>query len=209
MHQPRSRAREWPVLQVSVRVLLPKADGMFPEGEGRPRAFVKDGTAAEMTNELLENAVAAVFELWKRRGYDPKKPEEIKARLGYALDRYEAAAYLATGAMHLPLLSQPEAWTVGKRIMNIIGESGTIGKKLKPLRKRGRAAAPQIAALLKAPAALNLEPPPPRKAHALALSRVSSSVPAADEEVRGGRQGHCHGPAVRTVPGRLGHAPRA
>ena len=27
--------------------------------------------------------------------------EQVKAKLGYALDRYEAAAYLLTGAMHL------------------------------------------------------------------------------------------------------------
>ena len=107
-----------------VEWLLQKADGMFPEGQGGPRAFAKDGAAKEKTNELLENAMTAIEELFKQRGYDPKKPEEVKAKLGYALDRYEAAAYLVTGAMHLPLLSQPEAWTIGKRIKNIIGESG-------------------------------------------------------------------------------------
>ena len=30
----------------------------------------------------------------------------------------------------MPLLSEPEAWTIGKRIQNIIGASGTIGAKL-------------------------------------------------------------------------------
>ena len=91
-------------------VLLPKADRMFPEGVGAVRAFAKDGAPAEKTNELLENAVTAIDKLFKQRGYDPKKPAEVKAKLGYALDRYEAAAYLVTGALHLPLLSQPEAW---------------------------------------------------------------------------------------------------
>ena len=87
-------------------MLLQKANAMFPEGQGRPRAFARDGAAAEKTNELLENVTVAIEKLFKQRGYDPKKPAEVKAKLGYALDRYEAAAYLATGAMHLPLLSQ-------------------------------------------------------------------------------------------------------
>ncbi len=37
-------------------VLLQKAEGMFPEGQGAPRAMTKDGGAAEKTNELLVNA---------------------------------------------------------------------------------------------------------------------------------------------------------
>ena len=137
-----------------------KADQMFPEGHGGPKAFARDETAATKTNELLENATVAVDELFSQRGYDPKKPEHVKANLGYALDRYEASAYLITGALHLPLLSAPEARVIGKRIANIIGTSGSVGAKLKALRKRGKAAAPQIAALLHAPATLNLEPPP-------------------------------------------------
>lgn len=148
-----------PVRQGSAEVLLEKADGMFPEGAGAPWAFVRDGPAFLLTNGLLEDGTTAIDKLWKQRGYDPKKPEQIKARLGYALDQYEAAAYLVTGSMHLPLLSQPEAWTIGKRINNIIGGSGTIGKKLKAHRKRGQVTAPQVAALLQAPAALNLELP--------------------------------------------------
>ena len=83
--------------QAAVAVLLMKADLMFPEGHGAPRAFTRDGTAAKKTNELLENASAAVDKLFEQRGYDPKKPEQLKASLGYALDRYEAAAYLFTG----------------------------------------------------------------------------------------------------------------
>ena len=38
-------------------MLLQKADDMFPEGLGRPRAFIRDGTAAEKTNELLVDSV--------------------------------------------------------------------------------------------------------------------------------------------------------
>eukprot|EP00966_Prymnesium_polylepis_P055125 1274690-Prymnesium_polylepis.1 len=96
-----------------------------------------------MTNELLENALEAIKELWRQRGYDPKKPELTKERLGYALDKYEATAWVALGAAHLPLLSPSEAWTIGKRIINIVGPSGSIGSKLQALRKRGKVTAPQ------------------------------------------------------------------
>ena len=99
--------------QAAVSVLLMKADLMFPEGHGGPKAFTRDGTAAKKTNELLENASDAIDKLFEQRGYDPKKPEQLKARLGYALDRYEATAYLTTGALHLPLLSLPEARGIG------------------------------------------------------------------------------------------------
>ena len=131
--------------------LLLKADGMFPEGKGAPKAFAKDGVAAGMTNELLENGTIAIKQLWKQRSYGPPtKPEEIKAKLGYPLDKYEAAACLVTGAHHLPRLSQAEAWTIGKRINNIIGPSGAVGSKLKALRRRGKSTAPQVVALLQA-----------------------------------------------------------
>ena len=49
-----------PVSQVPVAWLLLKANDMFPEGQGGPRRFAKGGTAAEMTNKLLENATAAI-----------------------------------------------------------------------------------------------------------------------------------------------------
>ena len=147
--------------------LLRKADGMFPEGVGARRAFVGNERAAEMTNELLENAWTAIKELWKQRNYDPPtKPEEIAERLGYPLDKYEATAWLALGAMRLPLLSQPEAWAIGKRIINIVGPSGSVGAKLKAWRKRGKVTAAQCAALLQAKTKLNLEVPPPRKKNA-------------------------------------------
>ena len=107
--------------QATVAVLIMKAGLMFPEGYGAPRAFAWDGTAAKKTNELLDNASAAIDKLFEQRGYDPKKPEQLKASLGYALDRYEAAVYLVTGALHLPLLSPPEVRAIGKRIVNVIG----------------------------------------------------------------------------------------
>ena len=59
---------------------------MFPEGQGTRRAFVRDYAAAEKTNELLENALFAIEKLWEQRGYDPKKPDVIKAKLGYELE---------------------------------------------------------------------------------------------------------------------------
>ena len=64
----RSRAPESLSSQVAVDMLLVKADGMFPEGQGGPKAFAKDGTAAEKTKELLVNAKAAITKLWKQRG---------------------------------------------------------------------------------------------------------------------------------------------
>ena len=151
---------ETPLSQVPVKMLLLKAEHMFPEGTGTPRAFAREGTAAKKTNELLENATAAIEKLFKQRRYDPKKPEAVKAKLGYALDRYEAAAYLVTGAMHLPLLSQPEAMLIGKRITNIIGVSGSVGAKLIKLRKRGKVTASQVTALLHTESTLSLSLPP-------------------------------------------------
>ena len=156
----RTLCPESPASQVSVGYLLSKIDGMLPEGVGKRRAFVKTGPASPLTNELLENAKLAVEKLWKQRSYDPKKPEAIKAKLGYACDQYEASAYLVTGALHKPLISHEEAKYIGKRITNIIGKSGSVGKQLVPLKKRGAASAPQIRALLLQPAALNFEPPP-------------------------------------------------
>ena len=146
-------------------MLLQVARCMFPEGKGRPVAAPKVSSAAPLINQLLYNTEAAIDKLWKERGYDPKKPAEIKAKLGYALDKYEAAAYVVTHQLRLPLLSEaePTAMTIGKRITNITGNSGTIGAKLKVLRKRGKRTAPEQATLLRASAALSLEPPPSRK----------------------------------------------
>ena len=138
---------------------------------------MKDGAAAEKTNLLLENAVAAIEKLWKLRGYDPKKTEDIKAELGYALDKYEANAYLVTGAMHLALISQLKVWHIGKRINNIIGASGSVGSKLKVLRKRGRATAPQVAALLLARYPHSISHRRPARAPVRRLHRHASPPP--------------------------------
>ena len=40
--------------------LVLKLDHMLPEGHGGPRAFAKEGSAAALTNGLLEDASAAV-----------------------------------------------------------------------------------------------------------------------------------------------------
>ena len=56
----RSRSPRMPVSQVPVDWLLQKAESMFPEGQGAPRAFTKDGDPAAKTNELLENASLAL-----------------------------------------------------------------------------------------------------------------------------------------------------
>ena len=82
---------------------------MFEEALGHVRAVPKHGLPAPLINELYVNAAAAIKTLWDERGYDPKFPEQIKARLGYALDRIEAVAYIVTASLHLPLLSSEEA----------------------------------------------------------------------------------------------------
>ena len=92
------------------------ADGMFPEGAGKPKAVAKAGAAAELTNELVVNAKEAIDALWKARGYLNMKPKERKAKLGYTLDREEALGYVVTRAMHMPLLSPEEARVVEKEV---------------------------------------------------------------------------------------------
>ena len=54
---------------------------MFPEGHGRPRAVARDGAAAPLINELLVNTKVAIDELWRARGYDKLRPEQIEQRL--------------------------------------------------------------------------------------------------------------------------------
>ena len=148
-----------PRSQVTVPLLLQEAEKIFPEGAGAPRAMPRRGVAAQKTNGLLENVKKAIDALWKQRGYDPKKPALTKARLGYALDKEEAAGYVVTGAMNLPRHSAEEARAIGKRLVSIVGESGSVGARLKALRKRGTAAAGEVAALLGEEASLSLVPP--------------------------------------------------
>ena len=160
--------------QVSVDFLLQTADYMFPLGKGAPRAMPKVDGAAPLIHTLLFNAKNAVDALWKQRGWDPKKPEKTKAALGYALDQEEAAAYVVTSALHKPLLSPIEARYIGRRINNLAGPCGSITSKLAKLRKRAKAAAPQVAALLQAAAALSFAPPPHQSA---ASSRAPAPAP--------------------------------
>ena len=56
---------------------------MFEEGLGHVRVVPKHGSPAPLTNELYVNATAAIKMRWDERRYDPKFPEQIKARLGY------------------------------------------------------------------------------------------------------------------------------
>ena len=135
--------------------LLLLAKTMFPEGQQRVQAVRKDGAAAPLVNALIVNAKDAIDELWKARGYVPMKGAQIKQRLGYALDREEALGYVVTSALALPLLSPPEARTIGKRARALLGEKGAIGKELALLTKRGHG----TAALMRSAASLSLAPP--------------------------------------------------
>lgn len=145
---------------------------MVPEGLGRPRAATKDGPAAPLINALLVNGKGAADALWRERGYDSLRPDEIKERLGYALDREDATGYVVTSALNKPSLSPDEAKAIGKRVVSAIIQSGSIGKQLKKLRKRGASVEP----LLQAQATLNLTPPP-RKPAAAAETASSPSPP--------------------------------
>eukprot|EP00966_Prymnesium_polylepis_P180339 4176035-Prymnesium_polylepis.1 len=64
------------------------------------------------------------------------RPDEIKERLGYALDREDATGYVVTSALNKPLLSPAEAKGIGKRGVSAVIPSGSVGKQLKKLRKR-------------------------------------------------------------------------
>ena len=156
--------------------MLEHADQMFPEGVGAPRATDTDRCKAPKTNELLENVKVAIDKLWKRRGYDPKKPAQTKARLGYALDKEEAVGYVVTGAMGLPRLAPDEARAIGKRVGSIVGVSGPVGSKLKALRKRGNCSA-EISHLLQAPSTLSLAPPAPKGSKKRQLPEPLPQVP--------------------------------
>ena len=74
---------------------------MFPEGEGAPKLMAKIDKVAAKLNGLLVDAKAAVVAFWKARGYDPKKLEITKQKLGYALDQEEALGYLVVRAMDM------------------------------------------------------------------------------------------------------------
>ena len=95
---------------------------MFPEGQGKPNAAAKLVAVVPMINELFVNAKAAVFKFFQARGYDPRRPKYTKEKLGYALDQYDAIAFVTMRAMGYPLLAPEgeEVVTLGKRCNNFL-----------------------------------------------------------------------------------------
>ena len=166
--------------------MLQLLERMFAEGEGEPKLTAKVDTVAKMVNGLLVDAKKAVVEFWKARGYDPKKPEITREKLGYALDQEDALGGVVVRAMGLKPLFTGYQGVVGKRVNNMLTPLNT---KLKTLRRYGARAEPDRLALLQAPAKLNLDPPPPRKRPA----PEPASEPAA-------RQGQASTSASASVP---------
>ena len=138
--------------------LLLMADRLFPESHGSPKAVPKTGSAANLINELIAAAKAAIDALWKSRGYLELKPSERKARLGYALDREEALGWLVASALHKPHLSAPEARVIGKRAGGM-----PYFAKAAEFKRRGTTGCAEHLALLAAPAPLSFAPPKAKK----------------------------------------------
>ena len=63
-------------------VLQQLAEDMFPEGKGKPNASAKLSKDYSKTNGLVLNASTAIFEFFKARGYETRKPEKTKQKLG-------------------------------------------------------------------------------------------------------------------------------
>jgi len=139
-------------------VLLQLLERMFPEGVGEPKLTVKVDKVAELVNGLYIDAKAAVVAFWKARGYDPKKPEITKEKLGYALDQEDALGGLVVRAMDMKPLFTGYLGVIGKRVNNALTP---LSAKLKVLRKKGARGEADRLALLQAAAKLNLDPPPP------------------------------------------------
>ena len=165
--QPTDHRNHPPAAQVEQADLLKLAQAMFPEGLGSPNLTANDGATAPLTVALLVNTKGAIFELWKLRGYDPKKPALIKQRLGYMLDKEEAAGYVLAALLPVRLRAPVNEHTraIGKRAVAAVLPGGTIGKELASASKRGASAK---AAYLQGAATLNTSPPPPRTAVAAA-----------------------------------------
>ena len=120
-------------------------------GEHRHRQQDDQRTAGRLQGGSQES-------FWKARGYDPKKPEITKQKLGYALDQEECVGSLVVRAMGLEPLFENYARVIGKRVNNMLTP---LDAKLKALKKSGARGEPDRLALLQARAALNLDPPPP------------------------------------------------
>jgi len=159
-------------------VLLQLLERMFPEGVGEPKLTVKVDKVAELVNGLYIDAKAAVVAFWKARGYDPKKPEITKEKLGYALDQEDALGGLVVRAMDMKPLFTGYLGVIGKRVNNALTP---LSAKLKVLRKKGARGEADRLALLQAAAKLNLDPPPPpsRKRPAPEPTSEPVSEPAA------------------------------
>jgi hypothetical protein len=147
-----------PRSQVSEALLLELLERMFPEGEGAARLMAQFDKTVHKTNGLLVDAKAAVQSFWKARGYDPKKPDITKQKLGYALDQEEALGCVVVRAMGLEPLFDNYERVIGKRVNNALTP---LNAKLKALKKSGARCEGDKLTLLQASAALNLDPPPP------------------------------------------------
>ena len=74
-----------PPCALSQPVLLKLAQEIFPEGQGRPNGKAKLAVVFKLTNGLVLDAKAAVSELFRARGYDPRRPDYTKQQLGYTV----------------------------------------------------------------------------------------------------------------------------
>jgi hypothetical protein len=91
--------------QAKVAALQQVADSMFPEGTGKPKAKAKLKGVVPMVNALFVNAKEAVGKFFKARGYDSKRPQYTKEKLGFALDQYEAIAFVTVRVMGYALFA--------------------------------------------------------------------------------------------------------
>ena len=103
-------------------VLLQLLQEMFPEGQGKPNAKAKLKGVVPKINALFVNAKEAVSKFFKARGYDPKRPQYTKEKLGFALDQYEAIAFVTVRVMGYALFAPEgeEVRTIAKRCNNLL-----------------------------------------------------------------------------------------
>ena len=90
--------------QVSEDVLLQLLERMFPEGKGQPK--LTDDSQGRHRRQHGQRPVYRRKKsrrglLWKARGYDPKKLEITKQKLGYALHQEDALGGLVVHAAGL------------------------------------------------------------------------------------------------------------
>ena len=113
-----------PCLQAFLLQLL---QDMFPEGQGKPNSKAKLSAVVPMVNVLFVNAKAAVSTFFTARKYDPKRPAYTKEKLRYALDQYEAIAFVTTRVMGYPLLETCRSMAVsGEATATSVGVTRTL-----------------------------------------------------------------------------------